>query len=98
MFDTLKTNYVLHWSNNVEEFSPTLHYIGGPHNILADIFAQLHRLVTWAQIMEEKSLVDPAVVSNDEDELSSWNKSMQVSMMMQYDRCLSAILILIVIH
>jgi hypothetical protein len=68
-FDTLKTQSVLRWHNHVEEFSPTLHYIEDPRNILADNLSWLHCLVTPAQIAEGKSLVDPAVVSNDEDEL-----------------------------
>ena len=46
-----------------------LHYIEGPHNILADNLSQLHCLVTPAQIAEGKSFIDPAVVSEDEDEL-----------------------------
>ena len=68
IFDTLKMQCVLHWHNKVEEFSPTLHYIEGPHNILADNLSRLHCLVAPAQIMEGKSLIDPAVVSDDEDE------------------------------
>ena len=60
---------ILHWRNKVEEFSPTLHYIEGPHNILAVNVSRLHCLVTPAQIAERKSLLDPAVVSKDEDEL-----------------------------
>ena len=48
---------------------PTLHYIEGPHNILADNLSWIHRLVTPAQIAEGESLVDPAVVSDDNDEL-----------------------------
>jgi hypothetical protein len=68
-FDILKTQRVLRWCNEVEEFSPTLHYIEGPHNILADNLSQLHRLVTLAQIVEGKSLVDSAVDSDDDDEL-----------------------------
>ena len=34
-FDTLKTQCVLRWHTKIEEFSPMLHYIEGPHNILA---------------------------------------------------------------
>jgi len=45
-----------------------LHYIEGPCNILADNLSRLHRLVTPAQIAEGKSLIDPAVVSDDEDD------------------------------
>ena len=29
-FDTLKMQWVLHWCNKVEEFSPTLHYMRAP--------------------------------------------------------------------
>jgi hypothetical protein len=35
-FDILKTQCFLRWQTKVEEFSPMLHYIEGPHNILAD--------------------------------------------------------------
>ncbi len=66
-FDTLKTQRVLRWRNKVEKYSPTLHYIEGPCNILADNLSRLHCLVTPAQIVEGKSLVDPAVVSDNED-------------------------------
>ena len=59
----------MHWCNKDEEFSSTLHYIEGPHNILAYNLSRLHRLVTLAQLMEGKNLIDPAVVTNDEDEL-----------------------------
>jgi hypothetical protein len=58
MFDTLKTQRVLCWHAKIEEFSPILHYIEGPHNILADNLSRLHRLVTQAQIAEGKKLVD----------------------------------------
>jgi hypothetical protein len=60
---------LLHWCNKVEEFSPTLPYIEGPCKILADNLSWLHCLVTPAQITEGKNLVDPAVVSNDRDQL-----------------------------
>jgi hypothetical protein len=60
--------HVLHWHNKVEEFLPTLHYIGDPHNLLADNLSWLHCLITLAQIVEGKSLVQ-AVVLDDKDEL-----------------------------
>ena len=59
---------VLRWRNQVEEYSPILHYIEGPKNILADNLSRLHRLVTPAQLAEGKNLVEPAVVSYDKDE------------------------------
>jgi hypothetical protein len=68
-FDTLMMQRVLRWHNKVKEHSPTLHYIEGPRNILADNLSRLHRLVTAAQIAEGKSLVDPAVVSDNNDEV-----------------------------
>jgi hypothetical protein len=67
-FDTLKTQRVLRWRNKVEEFSPILHYIEGEKNILADNLSRLHRLITPAQLAEGKNLVEPAVVSDDEDD------------------------------
>ena len=66
-FDSLKTQRILHWRNKVEEFSPKLHYIEGPKNILADNLSRLHRRITPAQLAKGKNLVDPAVVSDDED-------------------------------
>jgi hypothetical protein len=52
----------------IEEFSPMLHFIKAPHNILADNLSRLHCLVTLAQIAEGKKLVEPAEVSNDEED------------------------------
>jgi hypothetical protein len=45
-FDTLKTQRVICWGTKIEEFSPILHYIEGPCNILADNFSRLHHLIT----------------------------------------------------
>ncbi len=53
-FDTLKTQRVLCWHLKIEEFSPMLHYIKGPHNILANNLSRLHCLVTPTQIVEGK--------------------------------------------
>jgi hypothetical protein len=68
MFDTLKTQHVLYWHTKIEKFSPMLHYIKGPRSILAGNLSRLHRLVTPAQIAEEKKLVEPAEVSNEEED------------------------------
>jgi hypothetical protein len=65
-FDTLKTQCVLRWHTKIEEFLLMLHYIEGPHNILANNLSRLHHLVTPAQIAEGKKLVEPAEVSIEE--------------------------------
>jgi hypothetical protein len=41
MFNTLKTQCVLRWHMKIKEFSPMLHYIEGPRNILADNLSRL---------------------------------------------------------
>jgi hypothetical protein len=66
-FDTLKTQCVLCWCTKIEEFSPMLHYIVGPRNNLADNLSRLHCLVTPAQSMEGKKLVEPPEVSIEEE-------------------------------
>jgi hypothetical protein len=68
MFDTLKMQHVLRWCTKIEEFSPILHYIEGPSNILADNLSRLHHLVTPAQIAEGKKFVEPADVSIEEED------------------------------
>jgi hypothetical protein len=67
-FNNLKTQCVLCWHTKIEEFSPMLHYIEGPRNILANNLSKLHCLVTPAQIAEGKKLVEPAEVSNEEED------------------------------
>ncbi len=67
-FDTLKMKRVLCWHTKIEEFLPMLHYIEGPRNILTNNLSRLHCLVTLAQIAEEKKLVEPAEVSNEEED------------------------------
>jgi hypothetical protein len=68
MFDTLKTQRVLCWHTKIEEFSPMLHYIESPHNIVANNLSRLNRLVTPAQITEGKNIVEPAEVSIEEED------------------------------
>jgi hypothetical protein len=67
-FDTLKTQCMLRWRTKIEEFSPMLHYIEGPCNILVDNLSRLNCLVTSAQIAEGKKLVEPAEVSSEEED------------------------------
>ncbi len=67
-FNTRKTQRVLCWHTNIEEFSPVLHYIKGPRNILANNLSRLHCLVTPAQITEGKKLAEPAEVSIEEED------------------------------
>ena len=67
-FDTLKTQHVLCWHTKIKEFSPMLHYIEAPRNILANNLSRLHRLVTPAQVAEGKKLVEPAEVSIKEQD------------------------------
>ena len=66
-FDTIKTQKVLHWRNQVKEFSPTLHYIEGPRNILADNLSRLQCLITLAQLAEGKNLVEPVTDTEESD-------------------------------
>jgi hypothetical protein len=68
MFDTLKTQCLLRWRTIIEEFSPILHYIEGPRNILADNLLRIRHLVTPAKIAEGKKLVEPAEVSNEKED------------------------------
>jgi hypothetical protein len=67
-FNTLKTQCVPCWHTKIEEFLPMLHYVKGPHNILANNLSRLHHLVTLAQIAEGKKLIEPAEVSIEEED------------------------------
>ncbi len=67
-FNTLKTQHVVCWHTKIEEFSPILHYIAGPCNILVDNLSRLHCLIAPAQIAEGKKLIEPAEVSIEEEE------------------------------
>jgi hypothetical protein len=55
-------------AQKIEEFSPILHYIVGPCNILADNLSKLHCLVTRTQIAEGKKLVEPVEVSIEKED------------------------------
>ena len=67
-FDSLKTQRVLRWRNKIEEYSPILHYIEGPKNVLADNLSRLQRLITPDQLAEGKNLVEPSPEFDDEED------------------------------
>jgi hypothetical protein len=67
-FNTFKTECVLCCHTKIEEFSPILHYIKGPCNILAGNLSKLHCLVTPAQIAKRKKLEKPREVSNEKED------------------------------
>ena len=66
-FDSLKTQRVLRWRNKIEEYSPILHYIEGPKNVLADNLSRLQR-ITPEQLAEGKNLVEPSPEYNEEED------------------------------
>jgi hypothetical protein len=45
-----------------------LHYIKGPRNAIANNLSRLHHLFTPAQVTEGKKLIEPAEVSNEEED------------------------------
>ncbi len=98
-FDTLKMQRALCWHAKIEEFSPMIHYFKGPCNILADILSRLHCLVTLAQIVEGKRLVEPAEVSNKEKrKCIHWFKNTLVFMTMTFGNVFSVISTYLKLH
>jgi hypothetical protein len=56
------------WRTKIEEFSPILHYNKGLCSILPNNLSRLHCLITPAQIAEGKKLIEPAELSNEEED------------------------------
>lgn len=55
-FANLNTQRVLRWRMYVEEYAPTLHYVPGPKNILADAFSRVPKAGTEDQSTEQPEL------------------------------------------
>ena len=68
IFDSLKTQRVLRWRNKLKEYSPILHYIEGPKNVLADNLLRLHCTITPTQLAEGKNLVNTIPDTDNEDD------------------------------
>ncbi len=99
MFDTLKTQCVLHWRTKIEECSHMILHIKGPHNILANNLSRLNRLVTPAQNIEGKKLLEPTEVSNkEEDKAYFLIKNSLVFMTMRFGNVLSVISTYLKLH
>ena len=70
-FDNLSTQRFLRWRSYVEEYSPKLHYIEGPKNILADNLSRLHRLPTPTELSTAPSFV-PVLDESEPDEVNGY--------------------------
>ncbi len=51
----------LHWFSYLDEYGPTIHYIEGPRNVIADTFSRLMRKYVRSTLVEKKTAY---VVSN----------------------------------
>ena len=65
-FDSIKTQRVLRWRNQVDEYLPILFLHRRSKTVFVDNLSRLHRLITPAQITEGKNLIEPAEVTEDE--------------------------------
>jgi hypothetical protein len=48
----------LQWILYVDEYSPTLHYIEGPHNVIADTFLRLLRQDDMSALVGKKAITE----------------------------------------
>ena len=68
-FYTLKTQRFLRWRNKIEEYSPTLHYIEVPNNVLADNLSRLQRRIPPDLLREGKPLVETTERDQNDEEV-----------------------------
>jgi hypothetical protein len=48
----------LQWISHVDEYSPTLHYVEGPRNVIADTFSRLSRQDDTAALVGKKATTE----------------------------------------
>ena len=48
----------LRWISYVDEYSPTLHYVEGPRNVIADTFSRLSRLDDTSALVGKKAITE----------------------------------------
>ena len=70
-FYNLSTKKVLRWRYYVEKYSPKLHYIEDPKNILADNLSRLHFLPTPTELSTAPTLV-PVSDESEPDEVDGY--------------------------
>jgi hypothetical protein len=46
------------WISYVDEYNPTLHYVEGPLNVIADTFSRLSRLDDMSALMRKKAITE----------------------------------------
>ncbi len=54
----------LRWISYVDEYSPTLHYVEGPRNVIADTFSRLLRLNDTSASVGKKAIPEDSELSN----------------------------------
>ena len=68
-FKNLTTQRVLRWRCYLEEYSPTIKYLEGPKNVLADCYSRLGRLEDIPASALEGKKIDIDLKSSDDDDV-----------------------------
>ena len=85
-FDNLSTQRFLRWRSYVEEYSPKLHYIEGPKNILSDNLSRLHCLLTPTELSTDPFLV-PVSDESETDEVNGYFIDDEIEIFHNYVDC-----------
>ncbi len=54
----------LRWISYVDEYSPTLHYVEGPRNVIADTFSRLSRQDDTSALVGKKATTEDSELAN----------------------------------
>ena len=61
LFESLQMLCFLRWNSYIEAYSPILHYIEGPKNVIADTFSRLHCKDETSVFKEKNITIDPNI-------------------------------------